>query len=217
MNCDKNTIKLRGSKSAWRLPWILGILSLIFYRTADLYFYHFYVYFFIAGIISLYSEWKGWGEINSEGLTIYMGILKLNPIVINWIDIDKITKLQVTKKIIVYGGGRALIPVPVEVDTEPISIVFENEAGTSLIKKMKKNEKNRFGQKIEIGDNDKTILLYIEPIEGQDFFIQAANQYLKQSRISAETTKIKVRSRQFFSIFDILILLFPIIVFIAIQ
>jgi len=67
-----------------------------------------------------------------------MGILKLNPIVINWIDIDKITKLQVTKKIIVYGGGRALIPVPVEVDTEPISIVLENEAGTRLIKKMKR-------------------------------------------------------------------------------
>ena len=102
---NKTPYKFCGTLRRWRIPWIIGIVIMTLSAYSHRALYHLYVYFFIAGILTLPIEWSGWGKIDENGLLVRYGIFNLYKIVINWSEIEKIYTEVETHHFLRIGYG----------------------------------------------------------------------------------------------------------------
>jgi hypothetical protein len=160
-----NQIIIRKSRKDWRKAWIYGTICLVFYHLFVLSWYHFYLYFFIAGIISYLISIQPWAKANSEGLRIFFGaFFNRQNVFIEW---EKIYDLKVDiiqRKSTMRSGGRDTIPSPVDIEQVALVIKLKEKISTDFSNCFQ-GMKNSFfnNDDIELLNDNTELLLYTEP------------------------------------------------------
>ena len=129
MEDKRNYITFKNSRKNWRITWLLGIVALIIYYLFSLNWYHFYLYFFLAGIFSLIYSFFSWGKADSTKLTLYIyKLFRRVKVTFPWEQIDSISKgHEFMKEPTVVLGGNAGIPITIETEAENIEIVLKGK------------------------------------------------------------------------------------------
>ena len=172
----KKIYRVYGSKREWVSPILVGVLCLIVYEYFKLDFYKFYVYFFVAGIVSFCFYLIGWGTISPQGLLIRFGVFKIRKIFLRWEDIKNISILHVKKKFHIRSGGGYSIPTGEDIKIKALGIETFKQFSDNSQKSIRRLSRNTiFGQHIEINKGENILLLYGEPACGFDFLIKKIN------------------------------------------
>ena len=176
MEDKRNYITFKNSRKNWRITWLLGIVALIIYYLFSLNWYHFYLYFFLAGIFSLIYSFFSWGKADSTKLTLYIyKLFRRVKVTFPWEQIDSISKgHEFMKEPTVVLGGNAGIPITIETEAENIEIVLKGkiEDPTKFISK----KTIRYKETLSSKSSNKIIISKL-PDEGIDFFLCKVKEF----------------------------------------
>ena len=201
--------KLHGTLRRWRSPWILGIISLIVYKIFHLDFFHFYIYFFIAGIITIYIEWPGWGELSNDGLLIRYGLLNRYKLFLRWHEIKMVKTVYKTINYVPVCAWGAMYDKK-GYDISYIGIELKNQPNEYKVKPFKRFRfKMLFGQTIDFIDNN-TLILDTEPDCGTKKFYDIISEFLPIEKDSDICDSLKYEKNRSLNIYDLLLFLAPV-------
>lgn len=162
-----------GRKRDWLSAFVIGALCFAGYEYFDIDFYYLYIYFFIAGILSLFSSLVGWGAVSYDGLLIRFGIFNLRKLFLKWDDVKCMNLVRVEKKLFIRFGGGFALPTQEKIKIKAIKIKFSKILSDKLQKYMKKLEKSMiFGQRIEFCKEGNALIIYEEPPMGFEKLIE---------------------------------------------
>jgi hypothetical protein len=214
---DNSKIKIRGSIKDWRKPWIVGVICLIAYLGFKIDYYHFYLYFFLAGIMTVIFEFRGWGEIGSDGLLVRFGLLGLKSVFFRWDEINKIKPFDLKEKLFIRFGGGMTLPTDDQYTITTIGIELTGTLSDDRAKYFNKlRRKYIFGQELNVLEDNKTVLLHREPVYGLNYFLDLVSKYVTvESSEGSHITNGKEKRYHAFSMLDFLIFALPIAVYIA--
>ena len=203
--------KIHGTLRRWRSPWIVGIISLIVYKIYHLDFFHFYIYFFAAGIITFYIEWPGWGQLRNDGLLIRYGLLNRYKLFLKW---HEIKRVKTVKKTINYIGsihGGAMYDKE-GYDISYISIELKNQPDEHKVKPFKKFRfKMLFGKTINLINNN-TLILDTEPDCGTNKFFEIISEFIPiEKNIDTRDSLKCEKKNSSLNILDLLLFITPIV------
>jgi hypothetical protein len=214
---DNSKIEIRGSIKDWRKPWIVGVICLIAYFVFKIDYYHFYLYFFIAGIITVCLELRGWGEIGPDGLLIRFGLLKLKSVFFRWNEIKMVKPFDLKEKLFIRFGGGMALPTNDQYSISTIGIELKETLSADRKKFLKKlSRKYVFGQEINMFEDNRNVLLHKEPACGLKYFLGLVSKYVTvEGNEDSHTTKGKDKRYHAVSMMDLIIFVSPLAVYIA--
>jgi hypothetical protein len=176
-----NQITIRKSRKDWRKAWIYGTISLVFYHLFALSWYHFYLYFFIAGIISYLISIQPWAKANSEGLKIFFGaFFNRQNVFIEWEKIYDLKVDIVQKKSTMRSGGRDTIPSQVDIEQVALVIKLKEKVSMEFLNCFQGLKKSFFNNDdIELKNDNTELLLYTEPEFSFESVVKKMKKYFK--------------------------------------
>ena len=202
-------LKFYGSIKDWRFPWILGLIFFFLEVRFHLQLFHFYVYLFTFGVISIIYERLGWGELTQTGLKVRFGILRLLKLCIDREMIEKISTITEIYHTASLPGFGAMYDEK-GFEKQYILIMLKSVASDNIIKLINNHRVQMlFGQKINLGDSNKAIVIEQWPACGIEAFFNSISSYISTDYDLIGSSTVCME-RQKMSYIDFGLLLLPV-------
>lgn len=162
----KNSTRLIRPRSDWWEVWTAGAIAQILYNAFSMQLYHYYIYFYIVGLILLADSLIGWGSLNANGIKIRLGIGFKSNLYFEWKDILKVEVVNFKRTSIITSGGLSKIPYVADFYIRALVLTSCNGFSQELKTKIQAIRKRSiFKEKVAL-DCQKNKVIFFEKPEG---------------------------------------------------
>jgi hypothetical protein len=170
----KDSLKIRSKRTSMRLCFVVGILFKLVYDYFHMELYHFYLYFYLVGLIAFLFATIPWGEITQIGIEIRYGFFNLNSLNLNWHRIEMIILSKMKEK------RSSNMPVTIDVEINALAFNLIEPLSEKVYKDLEACEGKSFlTNAIRPAKNASAILISTEPDGGFENILRVASGFVK--------------------------------------
>jgi hypothetical protein len=211
---NKNFIRLKKPRGDWWVVWTAGAFAQILYNTFCMQLYHYYIYFYIVGLILLADSIIGWGKLSADGVKIRIGFGCKSILCFKWEDISGIEILNIKKTSTITSGGLSAIPFTAGIYVRAMVFTFNNSVNRELKTTIKViNQRRLFKEKIALDDQNNKLIVFEKPEGGFRKIISVVKSFEnKEIKIDVDkdsVTRIAI-NRYFRFLIDLFVIFFTI-------
>jgi len=212
----KKEIHFKKPRGYWWDVWSAGAIAQILYNFFSMQLYHYYIYFYIVGIILLADALIGWGRLNADGIKIRLGLGFRNTLYFKWQDIIKVEIRNIKKTSTISSGGLSNIPFIHSDCVRALVLTFNLPFNCDLKSKIDTIKKfSMFKDKIDCDDQENELIVFEKPDGGFRKVVTAIKIYASpELKIDIEKNKNDsfgmITNRYFALLIDVFVIAFTI-------
>ena len=175
---NKNTVHFKKTRDNWSAALLGGALAQILYNVFSMQLYHYYIYFYIVGIILLVDSIIGWGKLNADGIDIRLGLGLKRTLYFQLRDIIKVEIKDIKKTSIISSGGLSKIPFINSDYVRALVLTFNKSFDHDSKAKIEEIKKNTmFKDKVDFDNQENKLFVFEKPDGGFRKVVTAIKKY----------------------------------------
>jgi hypothetical protein len=212
-----NSTRLKKPRNDWWIAWTGGAFAQILYNAFSMQLYHYYIYFYIVGLILLTDSLIGWGKLNVDGIKIRIGLGFKSILYFKWRDISEVQIVNIKKTSNITSGGLSKIPFTSVYYDRALVLTFNNAVNRELKTKLEAIKKRSiFKEKVALDDQKNKLMVFEKPEEGFRKIVSAIKSLEKiDIKIGVEKDKedsltLLTINRNFRFLIDLFVIVFAV-------
>ena len=217
---NTNSVHFLKHQEDWTAALFGGAFAQILYNVFSMQLYHYYIYFYVVGIILLIDSIIGWGKLNSNGINIRLGFIFKKNLNLEWKDIIKVEVKGVKETSVITSGGLSKIPFVHSDYAMVLVFTLKNKLNYDIKSKICAiNKYGLFPPKLGFDDQQGTLIVYEKPDGGFTKVVNNIKRYasneikieIEKNKNSLEIIQSKVNAKRMINVSVVLFALSTII------